>query len=299
MARSCGGPTAHPTRPRNPGPRRLPRLPSPRLRTRRPGGVGGRGRLHRHHRRSSATRLPAGGRVLVRPGVYKESLTISKKVEIVADGPADSVVVESVEGNCLLMQADLARVRGLTLRGVSGRQGRGRYAVSVPTGKLILEDCRITSDTLACFAALGSTATAELRHCRVVGGARDESPGQRQADVILEDCDVSENALAGIECRRGGRPHGAAAGFHPDRPGRYSRPRNGASRAWKTATFSRIQAGVGCATMAGLSSSLARCLLWQGPGVRLHGGQATLEDCELFESDARATWKCSAAATRR
>ncbi len=229
-------------------------------------------------------RAPAGGRVLVRPGVYKESLTILKKVEIVADGPPDSVVVESVDGNCLLMQADLARVRGLTLRGASGRQGRGRYAVSVPTGKLILEDCRITSDTLACFAAVGIAATAELRHCRVVGGAATGVLVSDKADVILEDCDVSENALAGIECRRNGRL--TVRGSRVSRSGQAGILVHelGQATLEDCDIFANSQAGVEVRDDG--RPVLKRCKVrnGQGSGVRLHGGQATLEDCQLFEN---------------
>jgi Right handed beta helix region len=229
-------------------------------------------------------RAPSGGRVLVRPGVYKESLTISKKIEIVADGPADSVAVESVDGNCLLMQADLARVRGLTLRGASGRQGRGRYAVSVPTGKLILEDCRITSDTLACVAATGGSATAELRRCRVVGGASAGLFVSDKADVVLDDCDVTENALAGIECRRGGRM--AVRGCRISRNGQAGVLVHelGEATLENCDIFANSQAGVEVRDDG--HPVLKRCKVRNGlgAGVRLHGGQATLEDCELFEN---------------
>jgi hypothetical protein len=229
-------------------------------------------------------RAASGGRVLVRPGVYKESLTISKKVEIIADGPADSVVVESVDGNCLIMQAEMARVRGLTFRGSSGRQGRGRYAVYVPTGKLILEDCRITSDTLACIAAMGVTATPELRRCRVVCGASAGVFVSDKADVMLEDCDVSENALAGIECRRLGRV--TVRGSRISRCGQAGILVHelGQATLEDCDVFANAQAGVEVRDDG--HPVLKRCKVrnGQGSGVRLHGGEATLEDCELFEN---------------
>src|SRR5262249_5207327 len=108
-----------------------------------------------------------GSRIMVKPGVYKESLRITKKVEIVGDGAASEIVVESPDGNALLLKSELARVRGLTFRGTSGVNGRERYAVHVPQGQLILEDCSITSDTLACVGVTAAGATATLKKGKI------------------------------------------------------------------------------------------------------------------------------------
>src|SRR5204863_9829002 len=74
----------------------------------------------------------SGSRIIVRPGVYKESLRITKKVEIVGDGAASEIVVESPDGNALLMKSDLAKIHALTFRGSAGVTGREPYALHVP-----------------------------------------------------------------------------------------------------------------------------------------------------------------------
>src|SRR5262245_36060638 len=144
-----------------------------------------------------------GSRIMVKPGVYKESLRITKKVEIIGDGTATEIVVESPDGNALLLKSELARIRGMTFRGCSGVNGRERYAVHVPQGQLILEDCSITSDTLACVAVT-SGATATLKKCKITGGASTGVLAADKGEGQLDDCEVTQHAHCGVETRRGG-----------------------------------------------------------------------------------------------
>ena len=98
-----------------------------------------------------------GARILVRPGVYDESVVLDKPVEIVGDGPREKIIVRSADASCSVMRRDRARVAGLTLRGEAGG-GDGFFAVDIPRGSLLLEDCDISSDTLSCVAVHGATA---------------------------------------------------------------------------------------------------------------------------------------------
>ncbi|MDQ3253551.1 MAG: pectinesterase family protein, partial [Acidobacteriota bacterium] len=61
----------------------------------------------------------SGARVLVRPGLYRESISIKNQIEIVGDGALESIIIESTDASCLSMYADAATVRNLTLRGIS------------------------------------------------------------------------------------------------------------------------------------------------------------------------------------
>jgi len=61
-------------------------------------------------------------RIVVRPGTYREELKLSKPIELVADGPIKQVIIESRRtGNCMLVEADEATVRGFTFRCHAGR----------------------------------------------------------------------------------------------------------------------------------------------------------------------------------
>jgi parallel beta-helix repeat protein len=230
-------------------------------------------------------RAGTGVRVLVRPGVYKESLKIMKKVEIVGDGPDGEVVLECEDGNCVLMAADMARIRGLTLRGAAARSGRERYAVHVPRGQLILEDCQVSSDSLACLASTAAGAMLLLRRCQVKGGASAGVLAVDRGEAVLEDCEVAEHALAGVEARRGGNVTlrhsrlsacGQAGVLVHDQ---------GKATLEGCDVFSNTQAGV--EVRDGAEATLRRCKIRhnQGPGVRVHAdGKAALEECDLSEN---------------
>ncbi|NET54452.1 MAG: hypothetical protein F6K09_39455 [Merismopedia sp. SIO2A8] len=79
-----------------------------------------------------------GTKILVQPGIYRESIVIDKPLEILGDGQVSDIVIESTNSNCILMQAEYSIVRGLTLRGCA-------TGVLILKGKSILEDCDITN----------------------------------------------------------------------------------------------------------------------------------------------------------
>ncbi|NJO05429.1 MAG: protein kinase [Chloroflexaceae bacterium] len=87
-----------------------------------------------------------GSRIVVRPGIYRETVIIDRAVEIVGDGRTADIVVECTDASCLIMRADYGVVRGLTLRSmVSSLDDEDQAAVDIPQGRLILERCDIAT----------------------------------------------------------------------------------------------------------------------------------------------------------
>lgn len=160
-----------------------------------------------------------GMRVEVSPGVYAEGIVLDRQVEIVAalqegdtpDAPSQGqaqgpVVVEAVETSCLRMETAYAVVRGIVLRGRAGPEHRTRFAVDVPQGQLLLEDCDVTSDALACIAVRGRTANPVLRRCHVHDGKGSGVFVHHGGRATLEDCAIVGHALAGVEIGSHGHP---------------------------------------------------------------------------------------------
>src|SRR5205814_9520417 len=110
------------------------------------------------------------------------------------------------DGNCVRMQTDLCKIRGLSFIGAARRAGRDRYAVHIPQGRVIMEDCRITSDSLACVAVSGAGTAPVLRRCTIRTGRSAGVVVYDRAEALLEDCEIGENALAGVESRQGAKP---------------------------------------------------------------------------------------------
>ena len=225
-----------------------------------------------------------GTKILVRPGVYAESLVLDRRVEIVGDGSAADIVVESQDGNCLRMQTDMARVRGLTLLGSARRGGRDRYAVHIPQGRLILEDCRISSDSLACVAVSNAGTAPVLRRCSIRNGRSVGVLVYDRAELVMEECEIGENTLAGVEVRQAGRAT-------------LRRCRLDGGRAAGVLVHEKGEAVLeDCElsghALAGVESRrsghpvLRRCVIRDGKSVGLRvaeDGLATLEDCEIRE----------------
>lgn len=143
-------------------------------------------------------------RIMVGPGRYNEELVLNKPVVIVGDGPLADIIVESTESNCIQMRTDRAIVRGLTLRGCAGRKDNKFFTVDIPYGQLLIDDCDLTSDTLACLAIYGTNATATIQGCIIHDSQSSGICIWQGGTATIVDCEIFGNALPGVEVRRSG-----------------------------------------------------------------------------------------------
>jgi hypothetical protein len=94
-------------------------------------------------------RAPAGARIQIRPGHYRERLIFDKPLELVGDGPREDIVIDSHEGTAIIFDTNIGVVRGLTVR----QSGNGQFfGIWIKQGRLALEDCDLSGSTLACLA---------------------------------------------------------------------------------------------------------------------------------------------------
>jgi len=143
-----------------------------------------------------------GDRILVRPGRYEEGLVIKKPLEIIGDGNRDDITVQAVGKDTLLFQTTMGRVSNLTLR----QAGEGDwYGVDIAQGRLELEDCDISSESLACVVIHGG-ADPRLRRNRIHDGKQRGIFVCENGQGTLEDNDIFGNALAGVAIGEGGNP---------------------------------------------------------------------------------------------
>jgi serine/threonine protein kinase len=144
-------------------------------------------------------------RILVRPGLYQESLVIDRPVELVGDGTAAEVVVEATDATCLRWQAPSGLVRKLTFRSKRGPKGGKLPAVLISQGQPTFEECEVTSELESCVAIKETAANPTLRKCQIHGGrvaGIDLYDGGRGA---IEDCDIFHN-LVGVMTSSQGKP---------------------------------------------------------------------------------------------
>ena len=147
-----------------------------------------------------------GDRILVRPGLYEEGLVVDKPLEILGDGPVSDIEIRARGADALLFQASIGRVANLTLRQAGGEGDW--YGVDIRQGRLDLEGCDISSQSLACVA-IRDGADPRLRRNKIHDGKQSGVFVYDGGLGTLEDNDITGNALAGVEISDRRQPHPA------------------------------------------------------------------------------------------
>ena len=233
-----------------------------------------------------------GGRILVRPGVYEESIILDKRVNVVGDGPRDEVVVRVAGASCLKSSAEAARVAGLTLRAVAGG-GAGAFAVDVPRGELVLEDCDVSSETLSCVAVHGPEAAPLIKRCRIHDGADSGLYFFDGASGSIEDCEVYGHANVGVAVTGGARPAVRRSKVYGGANAGVVVWQGGDALLEECEVYGNRLANLGASEGAKLTARSCHVHEGENSGVFVQReGEAVLEGCELYghrEAEAAVT----------
>jgi parallel beta-helix repeat protein len=144
-----------------------------------------------------------GDRILVRPGRYREGLVVDKPLEILGDGPVADIEIQARGTQVLAFRASIGRVANLTLRQAGG-EGEW-YGVDITQGRLELEGCDISSQSLACVA-IRNGADPRLRRNRIHDGKESGVVVRDSGLGTLEDNDISANGYSGVQIMTSGNP---------------------------------------------------------------------------------------------
>ena len=141
--------------------------------------------------------------ILVKTGVYKESLVLDKDIDIIGNGPKEQIILESNDNHCIVMQTSHATLRGLTIR---CQESKPYHALDIPQGQLFIEDCSITSNSSACIAIHNAAANLTMRYCTIYGSASNGIVVYDDAQSTIEHCDIFECGEPEIRIATGGNP---------------------------------------------------------------------------------------------
>lgn len=231
-------------------------------------------------------RAQAGSRLLVRPGIYNEGLVIDKPLEIVGDGALEEIILRSTISSCLVMRTDAATIRNLTLRGQArsgGVNDDGFFAVDIPHGRLLLDSCDISSDSLACVAIHNPTAAPVIRSCRIHHGVDSGVFAYDGAQGVIEACDIFENANVAVAITGGASTSVMNCHIHHGNDAGIVVWNRAANTIEGCDIYSNRRANVGISD-AGIAT-LRHCRIHDGEntGVFTHrDGQATIEACNIY-----------------
>ena len=137
-----------------------------------------------------------GDRIVVREGTYRESLRLSKVLEIFGEGDRERILVTTDKGNALHCDAPLARIAGLRFR---REPGGFDYAIWITAGGAEIEDCVVESQSQACISIKGRDSVPSLRRCLMRDGEQGGLFVNGGAQPNVEDCQFIGNTFAGVE----------------------------------------------------------------------------------------------------
>jgi hypothetical protein len=241
-------------------------------------GKGGKGQCM--SLRVALRQAEPGMRILVLPGVYRESLLVERDVSIIGQGDDPSaVVIESPKGPCLRLEGGEVNLAGLTLHGAQDDPAPALVAVR---GRITAEDCHFDVKGGPAIHLAGNTADPLFRRCDLRGSGAVCVKAEANTLVRMEECLLTGAFRTGVL---------ASAG----------------ARVLLTKCLIRTTRGLGVHLLPGAQATLEGCdLAGQATGgieveaearaelrgcrisdsgsigvLALERGQATLEDCEL------------------
>lgn len=129
-------------------------------------------------------------KIVLKPGIYEESLTINEPVEIVGENK-NNTVIKATDNYGILVKADTntqnITVRNLTVRNNSSLKG----AIEVVRGQLAIENCILSTGSGShCVKVNGSNLT--VRNSSVSGGTMGFSLVNQSTGRIY-DCNIFDN----------------------------------------------------------------------------------------------------------
>lgn len=132
---------------------------------------------------------PAGSTLLLRPGIYKAAVELTKSLTLRAEQRA---VLEGAGAPCLVMKGGVSSLEGIAFRGSHGEAA----SVVIEGGDVAFTACEFTSTTGSGLTVKGAVAT--LTRCTAADSARFGVAAGRGAKVSVLECDLRGNRAAGL-----------------------------------------------------------------------------------------------------
>lgn len=165
----------------------------------RPLVVGGKGKYKSIS--SALLEADAGQTILIKPGTYRETLTLTKSVELIGDGERSEIIIETDSNDCVIMNttAVTPTISNLTIRNTNTK---GEFfAVNISQGQLTIKDCDITSSSLSCIGIHGTSANGIITNCIIRNGKENGFIIYNNAQATVENCEIFSHIYGGLEIK--------------------------------------------------------------------------------------------------
>jgi len=148
----------------------------------------------------------SGWRINLLPGLYREHLELTRPVTIASTAGRGQTVLECTNHHGLLMRADKASIKGISILCRSTNPEHKLAAAFVARGELVLDDCDINSQSYAVVLAAGQTSRLMLIGCKLHGTAQLGTGFVDQAGGVLAGCEIAGLETAGLFIGPGADP---------------------------------------------------------------------------------------------
>jgi nitrous oxidase accessory protein NosD len=156
--------------------------------------------------RDAVRDAPPDACLVLKPGLYRESLVIKKPLQIRGEAGAHETTLESQTACALQVDGGCVFVAGLLIRGLGGREKKVQPAIDVKSGHMVIEDCDVSSDCSTVIEVKGPQSEAYLRRCHLHDGKAGGILFQDDAAGYLEGCHLYQNKLSQIVIGKGSSP---------------------------------------------------------------------------------------------
>jgi F-box protein 11 len=175
-----------------------------------------------------------GSLIKIRPGVYRENITVATNVQLVSDGPEGSVIIEpSALAPCIVVMCAAPVLRGLTIR---VETAGAPSAILIDGGAPQFEHCKLNTGGRAYALRIHNGAKPHLTVCDLQGTVGINGAGgtfhacvlhnadgaavvlERGADPTFTDCELRANGV-GIRACDAGRGTFERCDIHGNRIG--------------------------------------------------------------------------------
>ena len=135
--------------------------------------------------------------LVLQPGIYRESLVIKRNVQIRAEG--ELATIESLgTASVFVLEGACLRLERLLIRGLGGKDKSAQAAVEIRSGRLVMEDCNLTSDSSTVLEVRGEQSEAVARRCHLHDGKAGGVLFTEGGGGFLEECHLYQNKLSQI-----------------------------------------------------------------------------------------------------
>jgi serine/threonine protein kinase len=223
--------------------------------------------------------------LLVRPGIYREQVTLDLPIEIRGVGAEEEIILENSDDSCLIVQAQNVSIYGLTFRSYVEENPDDFYTVDIRQGQPLLERCIVTGEARACIAIHGRATHATLRCCKIYEGHKNGILVSKAARVTIESCEVYANTSTQISIREYADASIRHCRIYAGRDCGISAHKNGTGTIEDCEIFENARHGI--TVMSEGNLLLKRCIIRankDGGVASLEQGRGSMELCEVFNN---------------